>query len=289
MLHRRTPLLALALLALLATAAARTSLAPEASARGIIRNPAWLPSGQALRAAAFGQRLLLADYYWLQAVQYVGETMLAKAQRWEALAPLLEIVTDLDPRYGYAYQMGGSNLAGLAQRYDEADRILQKGMKALPERWSLPFVYATNKFLYQQEYAEAAEYARRAAAIGKRPHLALLAANLSALADTDDEYRAALAFLDQMLEQSDTPELRQELLQRRVKIETYQALSALEKAVAAFRAERGRLPARLGELVPGHLGALPDDPAGGRLLYDPATGAVRSSVLGPRAPLRITR
>lgn len=289
MLHRRAPLLALALVALLATAAARLALEPEASARGAIRNPAWLPEGRSVRAAAFGQRLLLADYYWLQAVQYTGETLLAKVSRWEALYPLLEIVTDLDPRYAYAYQVGGSNLAGLAGRYAEADRLLQKGMQALPDRWSLPLVYASNKFIFEQDYAVAAEYARRAAEIGKKPHLALLAANLSALADTDSEYQAALTFLDQMQLEADTEELKAELQERRVKVQTFQALSEVEKAIAAFRAARGRLPLGLFELVPAQLAALPADPSGGRLLYDPATGVVESSVLGPRAPLRVTR
>ena len=289
MLHRRAPLLALAVLALGATAATRAALEPEASAKGAIRNPAWLPDGRTLRAAAFGQRLLLADYYWLQSVQYTGETMLAKVPRWEALAPLLEIVTDLDPRYGYAYQIGGSNLAGLAHRYDEADRILQKGMKALPDRWSLPFTYASNKFIFEQDYPVAAEYVRRAAELGKRPHLALLAANLSALADTDTEYRAALAFIDHMISEADTEELKAELEERRVKIQTWQAISEVEKAVAAFRTAHGRRPAALAELVPDPLPAVPADPSGGRLLYDPATGEVRSSTLGPRAPLRVTR
>ncbi len=271
------------------TAAARAALEPAAAERGSIRNPAWLPSGPVLRMASFGQRLLLADLYWLRTVSYMGETLLARSDRWEALLPLAEIVTDLDPRYGYAYQVTGSNLAGLAHRYAEADRILEKGMRALPERWSLPFVYATNKFVFEQDYAEAARYARRAAEVGHRPHLALLAANLSALADTDDEYRAAEAFLTQAIEQAAQPELREELAARLVRIRTFQVLSALEKAVAAHRARTGRLPVRLGELVPSELTAIPADPSGGRFEYDARTGEVASSVLGPRAPLRVTR
>lgn len=290
MMHRRGPLAALAVASFLAFALARAALEPVAAAQGAVRNPAWLPSGQVLRTAACGQRLVLADLYWLRAVQYMGETLLAKAQRWEALYPLAEIVTDLDPRFGYAYQVTGSNLAGLAGRHAEADRILHKGMRNVPDRWSLPFVYATNKFLFEQDYPEAARYARRAAEVGKRPHLALLAANLSALANTDDEYRAAAAFLEQMLAQPDTtPELRAELEARRVRIRTYQVLADVERAVAAFRQRTGRLPVLLSQLVPEALPSLPLDPAGGEILYDPATGAVRSSVLGPRAPLRITR
>lgn len=289
MLHRRAPLAALAVATLALLAASRRALEPEAAAQGTIRNPAWLPSGEVVRTASFGQRLLLADLYWLGTVQYMGETLLAKAQRWEALYPLADIVTDLDPRFGYAYQVAGSNLAGLAHRYDEAERILQKGMKNLPERWSLPFVHATNKFLYEEDWAEAARYARRAAEVGNKPHLALLAANLSALANTDDEYRASVDFIDQMLTQTDTPELREQLEGRRTRILAFQALARLEGAIAAFRERTGRLPALLTELVPVELPGLPADPSGGAFVYDPVTGAVKSSVVGPRAPLRITR
>jgi tetratricopeptide (TPR) repeat protein len=289
MFARRGPLLALALAAFALTAAARHTLEPEASAKEAVRDPAWLPSGRVLRAASSGQRLLLSDLYWLKTVQYVGETVLAKVPRWDALYPLAEIVTDLDPRFGYAYQIAGSNLAGLAGRYGEAERILKKGMRNVPDRWNLYFVHATNKFLFEQDYAEAAEYARRAAVIGKRPHLALLAANLSALANTDDEYGAALSFLDQMLTQSDTPELQAELRDRQAKIRTYQALATLERAIEAYRVRSGAAPFALEALVPGDLAALPPDPSGGRFLYDPATGRVRSSVVGPREPLRVTR
>jgi hypothetical protein len=289
MFHRRAPLLALTLAAVALTALSRRALEPEAAALGAVRDPAWLPDGKLLRAVSLGQRLLLSDLYWLRTVSYMGETLLAKSDRWDALLPLAEIVTDLDPRQGYVYQVVGSNLAGLAHRYGEADRILQKGMRHLPDRWSLPFVYATNKFLFEQDYRAAAEYARRAAEAGKRPQLALLAANLSALADTDEEYRAAISFLDQMLAETEMPEMREELEERRVRILTYQALSEVERAIAAFRARTGRLPARLAELVPGELPAVPPDPSGGQLLYDPATGAVKSAIVGPRAPLRVTR
>jgi hypothetical protein len=293
---RRThvPRLRATLLAALAAAAglaasARLTLEPEASARGAVRDPAWLPNGSVLRTASFGQRLLLADFYWLRTVSYMGETLLAKSDRWDALLPLAEIVTDLDPRHGYVYQVVGSNLAGLAHRNAEADRILEKGMRALPERWTLPFVQATNKFVFEQDYAAAARLARRAAELGKRPHLALLAANLSALANTDDEYEAAADFLVQMLGQTDMPEMRGELENRLVRIRTFQALAAVERAIAAHRARTGRLPTRLGDLVPADLAIVPVDPSGGRFEYDATTGAVRSSKLGPRAPLRVTR
>src|SRR5690349_3704960 len=110
---RRLALSAL-LAAVVATGiAARVTLEPAAAAAAKIRDPAWLPDGKLLRIASAGQRLALSDLYWLKLVQYMGETVLAKAQRWEALYPLANIVTDLDPRHGYAYYVAGSNLSGL--------------------------------------------------------------------------------------------------------------------------------------------------------------------------------
>lgn len=276
---------AVALLAA-ATATARMALEPEAGAVGRVRNPAWLPNGLQLRAVSMGQRLLLADLYWLKLVQYVGETVMAREDRWEALYPLADVVTDLDPRYGYAYQVAGSNLSGLAHRYDEADRILDKGMRNVPGRWSLPFVRAVNKFLYEGKFAEAALYARRAAEVGQRPHLALLAANLSLVTDEDTEYLAAVGILRESIAQADTPDLKQDLQRRLVKVETYQAISAVERAVRSFRERLVRRPLSVDELVlRGFLAAPPRDPSGGRIVYDPLEGEARSTELGPRRPV----
>lgn len=272
------------------TAATRVSLEPHAASLGRVRDPAWLPSGQSLRVTSFGQRLALADLYWLRTVMYVGESTLAPDRGWEALYPLGEIVTDLDPRFGYAYQVVGSNLSGLAGKLPESNRILEKGMRNVPDRWTLPFLYAFNKFFYEDDYATAAVYARRAAEVGQRPHLALLAANLSLVANTDGEYDSALAFLEASLQQATTPELRVQLEERLVKVQTYRELARCEEAVAAFRARTGRSPVSLDEVVwYGLLPAVPADPSGGRIEYDPVTGTLRSTRLGPREPIRAAR
>ena len=61
----------------------------------------------------------------------------------------------------------------------------------------------------------------------------------------------------------------------------------MEKAVAACERETGRRPFSLLELVNlGLLPGLPRDPSGGEILYDFATGTVKSSVLGERKPMR---
>jgi hypothetical protein len=269
---------------------ARLALEPEAGKLSTIRDPGWLPSGKLLRIASLGQRLAVADLYWLKLVQYVGERVMAKNSQWDALYPLGDLVTDLDPRFAYAYQITGSDLSGLARLYPESDRILEKGMRNLPEVWALPFTYSVNKFLYEGQFDVAAAYARRAAEVGHRPHLALLAANLALVADRESEYRAAAAFLEESISQADQPELKEELAQRLTKVKTYEVLSRIERAVASFQQRGGRLPKSLDELVLGSfLPELPRDPAGGQIEYDPNNGGVRSSVLGPRRPLRVDK
>lgn len=281
-----------ALLAVSATAVAvaRPALEPEATAEGRVREPAWLPDGKMLRLASFGQRLVIADLYWLKTVAYVGDSMLVREHRLESLYALGDIVTDLDPRYGYAYQVVGSNLSGLAHRVDESDRILEKGVRNVPDRWTLPFLLAFNKFFYEDDFAAAAAWARRAAEVGRRPHLALLAANLSLVANTEEQYRSALSFLELSLQQTETPELREQLELRIVKVRTYQVLSRLERAVDEFRRRYVRPPLLLEELAwSGLLREVPSDPSGGTIEYDPWTGTVRSSVLGERSPTRVSR
>ena len=277
-----------ALLLVALGASSRVALEPEASALGRIRNPAWLPDGKLLRIASLGQRHALSDLYWLRLVQYMGETILAKAQRWEALYPLANIVTDLDPRHGYAYQVAGSNLSGLANRVAESNAILEKGMRNVPERWDLPFTLAFNKYFYDEDFAQAAAYARRAAEIGKRPHLALLATNLSLAADHEDEYGTAKAFLEESISTAD-PDLRKDLEERLVKVRTYELLSRLEKAVERHERVTGRKPFLLTDLIAAGVTVnLPVDPSGGIFLYDPSSGEVTSSVLGARKPPRHT-
>jgi tetratricopeptide (TPR) repeat protein len=283
--HATLWIAALAGLLALATSGARGTLGAEAALVGRVRDPSWLPDGKALRLASFGNRLLVSDLYWLQTVQYIGEGFENPDRGWEALRPLVEIVTDLDPRHGYAYYMTALCLADPARRYGDAYAVLDKGMKALPDRYSLPLLYGQVKFIYEKDLKGAGEYIRRAAVVGKRPYLALLAGTLAMNLDEAEEYRVAAAFIEETIPQAQEPHVRKELEERLVRVRTYETLSRTEKAIARYREAKRRLPATLRELVAeGFLPALPEDPSGGQIRYSPIDGKVESTVLGPRKP-----
>lgn len=50
------------------------------------------------------------------------------------------------------------------------------------------------------------------------------------------------------------------------------SLTSINEAIQMFKAEKGRNPKSLNELVPNYIARIPQAPAGMRLVYNPATG-----------------
>ncbi len=123
---------------------------------------AFVPSAVGLRWLSLGHPTLAANLTWLRAVQYVGEKR-ADERGWDKLRPLVEVVTNLDPRHGYAYQVG-ANMLSSAGRVGDANAILEKGIRAVPDRYILPFHRAVNTFyLYEGDHRLAGRYFELAA------------------------------------------------------------------------------------------------------------------------------
>jgi hypothetical protein len=232
-----------------------------------------VPDGRATRIASLGHAHLVSTLYWLSAVQYVGEPK-ADERGWDKLFPLVDLVTDLDPRHGYAYQTAGIVLSA-AGRLDESDRILLKGMERGPPWWTFPYYVSFNHWFYRGDYAKGAEYARIAATRpGASANVRQLAVSLSSKSGTPED---ALAVLEE-LRASVKDEVSAAALDEQVKLAVLERdAQALERTAARYRAERGRWPAALDDLVrEGYLAALPKDPFGGRYVRD-RDGRVRST------------
>ena len=104
-----------------AIAAARESRfpAPPASADSL-----YITSGETVRRLTAGYSTLVADLYWIRAVQYYGGIKLQvdKARAtdqalppgtsdYALLYPLLDLTTTLDPKFNIAYRFGSIFLA----------------------------------------------------------------------------------------------------------------------------------------------------------------------------------
>jgi hypothetical protein len=262
----------LAAVAFLASAQLGLALQSRTAARPY--DVEYVPEGATMRWAALGHRGLLSDLYWLSAVQYIGEKR-GDERGWDKLYPLVDLVTDLDPRHGYAYQTAGIVLSA-SGRIDESNRILLKGMEEGPAYWSFPYYLSFNHWFYLGDYEQGAEFARIAARTpGASPNVSHLAVALSAKSGSPADAIQLLTELRATVEDEVTAGRLDEQLKLAILERDAQRL---EQAIARFRAEHGRDVVSLEELrVYGYVDEVPPDPFGGTYRWDPSDRRVHSS------------
>jgi tetratricopeptide (TPR) repeat protein len=246
---------------------------PEATDRNA---PLILPKGSFLRTVSMGQQTTLADAYWLRLVQYIGTQEVAVAA-YPQLQELVDLVTDLDPEYGYAYMVGGL-LLGARGRIDESCAILEKGIRQSPPRWELPFYLAFNHWFQLGNTAEGARWLRLAADDPNAP--AFVHDLLARLYSSSGQIETAIEFASRMRDQATTQRERQILTTRIEGLLVERELQLLERAIARYHSTYGHPPTRLRALVPEFLSALPNDQFG--IEYNPLTATVTSPLLPKR-------
>ena len=268
---RRTAQLGTALLLVLATGWAASRLAP---AQDQPYDIAVIPSSRALRWGSLGHPTLAANLFYLRAVQYVGDPQ-ANRRGWDKLFPVLDLVTDLDPSHGYAYQVGGT-LLGSLHRVEESNRLLEKGMRNVPGRYILPYLRAFNAFYYDGDFAAAGRFVEHAALIPGAPeHLRHSALAMYVKGRRAD---AALRFLQSVRSQTHDPESLKALDEQIRQAELERVAEPLDAAVAAYQERYGVRPIVLQVLVrEGSIDGVPPDPFGGTWTIG-ADGRVHSSV-----------
>jgi hypothetical protein len=144
----------------------------------------YISSPQALKKMSLGYDGLLADIYWTRVVQYFGNKHQAGAQRYDLLAPLLEITTTLDPHLLVAYEYGTNFLApkppnggGMPER---AIQLEEFGIEHNPDQWQLYYNTGFIRYMELKDYAGAAEAFLRGSRVpNAHPFLAILAGKMA--------------------------------------------------------------------------------------------------------------
>jgi tetratricopeptide (TPR) repeat protein len=242
-----------------------------------------VPSGATARLVALGHRTFLSDLYWLATVQYLGDPR-GDERGYEKLYPIVDLVTDLDPRHGYAYQTAGIVLSAYG-RLEESNRILAKGMDRGPNWWSFPFYISFNHWYYEGDYATGAKYAAIAARTpGASTNISRLALSLASKSGRPEEAVELLLEMRKTVRDEKTAATLDEQIKLAILERDAQSL---EGAAAEFEARRSRPIRSLDDLVAaGLVPSIPPDPFGGRYVWNAGEGKVHSSVNGFRFRLR---
>src|SRR6266567_5105846 len=121
-------------------------------------------TGNVARRMSLGFKGMVADWYWMRSLQYVGGKILSVPKdvqldnlgqlNLKLLAPLLDAATTLDPEFMEPYEYAAVVLPDVDVQ--EAIRITRKGIAANPSAWRL---YQHLGYIYwqQQDFAAASK------------------------------------------------------------------------------------------------------------------------------------
>jgi hypothetical protein len=247
----------------------------------------FVPRPEVAHLSAFGFDAVVADYYWLQAVQVVGSAAIVERKAY-LLAALLDVVTTLDPWVDHPYRFAAVWLTDTEESVRKANALLRRGVEYHPDDWRNHFYLGFNHFWYLDEPAEAARALEEAITLPAAPlYLRRLVARLKG---DHGGLETAESFLHGLILESETDEERSQYESALGEIATERVARELDAARERYREIHGRDIERVEDLVAGPeplLRALPPDPSGGHWTLESYTGAIVSSALRHRYEAKI--
>ena len=236
----------------------------------------YLPDARLLRPLVLGYDNVLANLLWFRTISYFGgHFQTDRAYPW--LARMCDLVTDLDPRAEHVYRFAGLILPWEANEVDEGIRLLEKGVRNLPDAWQLHYYLGMTRYYFKDDPDTAAEELGTAARLpGAPPLVGRLAAVMHG---RRSDPATTIQFLRELLKNAESEQMREVLTRSLEDAEFRAAAAAIEGAVDSYRQQFGALPPSTDALFERGIihGQLPPDPYGGRWEVDQGTGRVHSS------------
>lgn len=128
-----------------------------------------LPNLETARVLSFGYEQLLADFYWLTYIQYIGNSVERDNDRNKNAYKYLDLVTGLDPNFVQPYWFAAFTVGSEMKRPDLAKKLIDRGIQANQNNWYLPYIAGINQYLFAHNEVEAAKYYRMAAKFPDAP------------------------------------------------------------------------------------------------------------------------
>jgi hypothetical protein len=254
---------------------------PSAASSGRLR----VPSPERARAFALGFEPVIADYYWIQALQVVGDVE-KPAHENETVADLIDLVTGLDPWVDHPYRFAALWLTDSDDEVRHANRLLAKGIAYHPLEWRNRFYLGYNEFFYLDDPASAADTLEGALRFPDAPdYLGAFVARLRAAGDSLD---TAALFLERLIAQTADEQAKAGYVNAFDQVETERRARYLDGAREEFQRRHGRDIGDPAELWQGGLRVIAQAPAahpresGHRWRIDAKTGEIVSSYYGKR-------
>ncbi len=210
---------------------------------------AYVPTPSTAKTAALGFDAVMADYYWLQAIQKAGGDEVVDEQVGRHLGKLIDVVTTLDPWVDHPYRFAAIWMTEGEENVRTAIDLLHRGIEHHPDEWRNWFYLGFDHFYYLGETEEAADALEQASNLpGSPTYLPRLVARLrSAGADIE----VAEVFLRQLVESTEDEEKVAVYQAALDEIEVEHKARFLDRAREAYRKLSGRDVERIEDLASG--------------------------------------
>jgi tetratricopeptide (TPR) repeat protein len=253
--------------ALLAAFVTLSLMGAVATARWIERHPRpaqLLPAedrlylkGSAAKRMSLAFNAIVADWYWMRALQYVGRKAVQHGNiridnlselDLKLLAPLLDAAATLDPKFMAVYEYGAVVLPTIddSDADEDAIALLKKGIAANPDAWRL---YHHLGYIYWQrgDYKSASEAYRTGAGLAGAPAwMKGMEANMLVGGASP---QLAREIYGRMLEQSNDEQVKVFAVYRLAQLDSMDERAAVTRLLSDYSARTGgRCPAAWREI-----------------------------------------
>lgn len=212
-------------------------------------------SANTVRRMSLGFNGLVADWYWMRSLQYVGQKILEVPVEipidslgqlnLTLLAPLLDTATTVDPQFKEPYLYAAVVLSDVEP--ERAVQIMKKGIAANPSVWRfhqhLGFIYWK-----QKNFQAAGEtYSQGAAIPGAPPWMEAMKAKMIADGGSRDVGREIYR---RMFEQAEDAEVKEMARWRLLQLDSLDQRDGLRKVLSFYQSKAGRCPNSWKEIEP---------------------------------------
>lgn len=241
----------------------------------------YLPTGKHVKLLSFGYQQLLADVVYLWSIQYTTDPRVP--DRFERVEHMYEIINNLDPLYSDPYHIGAMMMAYEMNNVPMALRLLDRGIRNLPQNWNIPMDAGFYAYMQLHDYQRAIRYFDAAM---QRPGAPALLRRMKAdMYQRQGDIETARDYWHEIYTEATDERTRRIGYNHYFDLSQAVDLRTLRRAIAAYSAAKGHHPSRLARLKEeSFLAEIPRNPDGEEYLYNPRTGDVQ-----PPSPFRLNR
>jgi len=201
--------------------------------------------GARLKGYALGFEGLIADWYWMKSLQYIGDKIVntEKAIRIDdmrelnprLLYPYLDHATALDPRFISVYEYGATVLPAIDN--EQAVKLGEKGIKDNPNEWRL-YHYLGFTYWRLKDYEKAADvYGLGSQIDGAPDFMRLMAAKMKSEGGSRE---IARAIYRQMFDEAGDSKLKESAALRLLELDSLDERDAIQTVLQEFQSRNNR-------------------------------------------------